>query len=186
MVLTRRRGARFAERSLLFVISFAVLSILSLLQLYLLASNNLVQRTLNSEIDLAPIISDARPYSHDNSNLVDIAECTNDQMQAISSQLQLEVGGGNAIHQETNCPNPTWLTDFYKEENDIGSSSFLGVSIGCNKGHDAIRAARMGMSTAEFDVNKWMDAVGIKGGFVCGTDDQPEIVFPNRMGEMHW
>ena len=179
MVLTRRRGARFAARFLGFVISFAILSNLSLLKMYPLDSNNLVERTRNSKIN-------ARPYSHDNSNLVDISECTNDQMQAISSQLQLEVGGGNAIHQETNCPNPTWLTDFYKEENDIGSSSFLGVSIGCNKGHDAIRAARMGMSTAEFDVNKWMDAVGIKGGFVCGTDDQPEIVFPNRMGEMHW
>ena len=63
MVLTRRRGARFAERSLLFVISFAVLSILSLLQLYLLASNNLVQRTRDSEIDLAPLLQSSTDRS---------------------------------------------------------------------------------------------------------------------------
>jgi hypothetical protein len=90
------------------------------------------------------------------------------------------------IRKATQCPNPTWITNFYKEEKDIGSSTFLGVNIGCNKGHDAIRAARMGMLNAEFDVNEWNNASGF-GGFACGSGDgdQPEIVFPSRLGEMH-
>lgn len=121
-------------------------------------------------------------YSHDNKKLVDVVECTNDQLQSISGQLRLE--GNVAIGRKTRCPNPTWITNFYKEEKDIGSSSFLGVNIGCNKGHDAINVARMGMSNAEFDVNEWINAAGFDG-FVCGSGDQPEIVFPSRQGEMH-
>jgi hypothetical protein len=144
------------------------------------------QTNTNNKTSPSPKVKGEKVYSHDNKKLVDVAECTKDQLQSISSQLQLD--GNVAIGIETCCPNPTWITNFYKEEKDIGSSTFLSVNIGCNKGHDAIRAARMGMSNAEFDVNEWNNAVGI-GRFVCGSgdgDQQPEIVFPSRPGEMHW
>ena len=90
-----------------------------------------------------PEVKGEKVYSHDNKKLVDVAKCTNDQLQSISSQLELD--RNVAISIETTCPNPTWITNFYKEEKDIGSSSFLGVNIGCNKGQDAIRSARMGI-----------------------------------------
>jgi hypothetical protein len=151
-------------------------------------TRNLVQNHNSGIVDIdnsRPELKGEKVYSHDNKKLGDVVECTNVQLQSISNQLGLD--GKVVIGGLTNCPNPTWIADFYKEEKDI--EEFLGVSIGCNKGHDAIRTARMGMSNAEFDVNEWIKAVGIRTGFVCGIGDaehQPEIVFPNRVGEMHW
>lgn len=151
-------------------------------------TRNLVQNHNSGIVDIdnsRPELKGEKVYSHDNKKLEDVVECTNVQLQSISNQLGLD--GKVVIGGLTNCPNPTWIADFYKEEKDI--EEFLGVSIGCNKGHDAIRTARMGMSNAEFDVNEWIKAVGIRTGFVCGIGDaehQPEIVFPNRVGEMHW
>ncbi len=37
-----------------------------------------------------------------------------------------------------------WPDLVYEEEADIGAESFVGISIGCNKGDDAVHTARMG------------------------------------------
>jgi hypothetical protein len=45
---------------------------------------------------------------------------------------------------------------FFEEEADIGTQSFLSISIGCNKkGTDAIHTARLGLSDPTFDVPVW-------------------------------
>ena len=79
-----------------------------------------------------------------------------------------------------------WLDLFYEEEADIGTESFVGISIGCNKGDDAVHTARMGMSDAMFDNSAWKVAIGGLNG-VCPEhhDHVKEIKFPKRDGEMH-
>lgn len=93
------------------------------------------------------------------------------------------------ICSETKCPVSSWIQDFYLEDEGINedSSSFLGVSIGCNKGYDAISTARMGMSNVEFDKNTWQSALGIKNEGICKQKNagQPNISKPARQGEMH-
>eukprot|EP01082_Thalassiosira_pseudonana_P007044 g14868.t1 g14868 contig21:46715-47844(+) len=126
-------------------------------------------------------------YSHDNINLPESSVCTEEQTIKISTQLELTTKR-TGISPSTRCPDPTWLEGFYSEEQDIGSEKFLGISVGCNKGHDAIRSARMGTSDPSFDVPSWVKSLG--GGmtsFACRNEneDQPSIVHPTRDGEMH-
>eukprot|EP00548_Thalassiothrix_antarctica_P011425 CAMPEP_0194160388 /NCGR_PEP_ID=MMETSP0152-20130528/78362_1 /TAXON_ID=1049557 /ORGANISM="Thalassiothrix antarctica, Strain L6-D1" /LENGTH=340 /DNA_ID=CAMNT_0038870069 /DNA_START=456 /DNA_END=1476 /DNA_ORIENTATION=- len=101
------------------------------------------------------------------------------------------------------CPNPSWLTSYYREESvkrvnsTSGSRSddedyFLGISVGCNKGHDAIRTARMGMFTPEFDANQWgkafhKNATITRGGCKQEFSSQATINAgsQSRTGEMH-
>jgi len=101
------------------------------------------------------------------------------------------------------CPNPSWLTSYYLEESvkrvnsTSGSRSddedyFLGISVGCNKGHDAIRTARMGMFTPAFDANQWGNAFGNNVTFDDGACKQESssqatinVGSQPRTGEMH-
>eukprot|EP00548_Thalassiothrix_antarctica_P016299 CAMPEP_0194196850 /NCGR_PEP_ID=MMETSP0154-20130528/76888_1 /TAXON_ID=1049557 /ORGANISM="Thalassiothrix antarctica, Strain L6-D1" /LENGTH=380 /DNA_ID=CAMNT_0038921483 /DNA_START=605 /DNA_END=1748 /DNA_ORIENTATION=+ len=69
---------------------------------------------------------------------------------------------------------------------------FLGISVGCNKGHDAIRTARMGMFTPEFDANQWgkafhKNATITRGGCKQEFSSQATINAgsQSRTGEMH-
>ena len=74
-------------------------------------------------------------YAHDNRNLESVAECTKEQFDNITYQLNLK-DGGRWIGKLTRCPDNTWIESFFEEEDDIGSEMFLGISVGCNKGHD--------------------------------------------------
>ena len=103
-----------------------------------------------------PTTSDASPI------------CKAKQMRKIAHQLKL-TEDKDINNNETSklysprlvrwfrCPETSWIDTFYAEETDIGSSDFLGISVGCNKGHDAIRTARMGLSDATIDAHKWRD-----------------------------
>ena len=82
-----RRGARFAQRSLLFVISFAILS---LLKLHPLASNNFVQRTRISKIDVTsvgPDIIDDFMSSNAIQPLEPLEQCSPEQLKIVATQL---------------------------------------------------------------------------------------------------
>jgi hypothetical protein len=68
-------------------------------------------------------------YRHDNLNLQPQKECTEQQREKINVQLNLE--SGNV--QVQGCNDPNWLDSFFEEEADIGTESFLGISVGCNK-----------------------------------------------------
>ncbi|KAK1738599.1 SAM-dependent methyltransferase, partial [Skeletonema marinoi] len=133
-----------------------------------------------------PTTSDASPL------------CTAEQMRKIAHQLMLtedkdinnsdtsKLYSPRLVHW-FKCPKTSWIDKFYAEETDIGSSDFLGISVGCNKGHDAIRTARMGLSDATIDAHKWRDEFHSAGGGVCSqeNDEQYNVVFPQRKGEMH-
>ena len=73
------------------------------------------------------------------------------------------------------CPKTSWIDNFYAEETDIGSSDFLGISVGCNKGHDAIRTARMGLSDVSIDAHKWRDEFHSDVKAVCGASNAPQF-----------
>lgn len=88
------------------------------------------------------------------------------------------------------CPVPTWIENFYAEETNIGSSDFCGISVGCNKGHDAVRTARMGLSDPSIDLEKWREEFHAESISVCSQDSTPTLnrlnpMSPRRKGEMH-
>lgn len=84
-------------------------------------------------------------------------------------------------------PEPEWLESFYEEEADIESNRFLGLIVNCNKGHDAIRAERMGISSEDFDAVKWKNTIQSESGGFCHEDNfhQAKLVHPKRESEMH-
>lgn len=100
----------------------------------------------------------------------------------------LEKGDAGRLPYASKCPEATWIKRYFHEESNIGSEDFIGISVGCNKGHDAIRMARMGLSSSVFDGAAWKAALGdLKAGAICRQDStgQEEVKFPKRNGTMH-
>lgn len=152
-------------------------------------------------------------YSYQNNNVgLSLAEtCTEDQRQKIVHQLLFEDDanfdntnqshyGRFLVHFEfSKCPETTWINELYASSNDpknvadtnnVVSDTFLGISIGCNKGFDAIKTARMGLADDVFDVTKWKHATLFAEKGVCRqdtTDEQALIASEtrSRTGEMH-
>jgi len=95
---------------------------------------------------------------------------------------------------KTCCPQSNWIEDLYQEGFDLGSEdgSFLGVTIGCNKGFDAINTARMGMRNPVFDKPEWnknLVARGVNTKGACGQHTSPQYELGRGegliKGEMH-
>jgi len=66
----------------------------------------------------------------------------------------------------TMCIRATWLTNYYKDLEGITAKSpehFVGISVGCNKGGDALDTLRMGTSNDKFDKRAWHDAMQSDG-----------------------
>ena len=133
-------------------------------------------------------------YSHDNRNLPVVDQCTEEERMRIVSQLVLDSNTtvdfknfhklNKQEQQFIGCYESEWLDEFYEEEENIGSEDFVGISVGCNKGTDAILAARMGMSNPKYDVPAWLGVIG-KLPTLCLNKKQGEIHFPPRKGKMH-
>lgn len=96
----------------------------------------------------------------------------------------------------TKCPEQTWLDDFFKNlamTQSRTSSSFLGLSVGCNKGFDALDTMRMGTANTAFDKERWRKAMN-NGGAVnidrgnCRQDKSKQMdvsSWKQQKGEMH-
>lgn len=134
-------------------------------------------------LNVTQLRSPDKAYSHGDHHpfLPPAAVCTEEQRNKISQQLGLEESNVNV----NPCQQTDWLDLFYEEEADIGSSEFVGISIGCNTGNDAVHAARMGMSDPQFDDSAWQNATGNIQGACPNHLSTTEIVFPKRDGEMH-
>jgi len=127
-------------------------------------------------------------YKHDSTNLPLAAQCNVKQKDIMIRTFN----GAKAMNRLTKCPVTTWIRQFYEEEEDIGTDYFVGISVGCNKGNDAVLGARMGMARPEFDEPKWENAIHMASdkkmrGHVCrgNSGSQSQINFPERDGEMH-
>jgi len=112
-----------------------------------------------------------------------------------------------SITTATKCPNATWLDDYYTEihmKKSMYSTTlnsppppFLGISIGCNKGFDAIDMLRMGTCDNTIDKNRWLKAMTEDGELhesVCNQNTTISFEIPQQCqddnslrpkGEMH-
>lgn len=145
--------------------------------------------------------------SRDSSNPItkSPAQCSYDDLLKIRHQLPPEMCiadyEGNTLYLQrcsltlaTKCPKATWLEEYYQELQQQQHSQFVGISIGCNKGFDAIHTLRMGTSNHLINKKDWKQAMEEKGGTlhesVCGQDTEDSSnTFSIRNttihGEMH-
>jgi len=123
-------------------------------------------------------------YQYDNINLTSAETCNTDQRAKIYDSLQLGQGGSR-VSYATRCPDPTWIDLWYRE--GIAIESFLGISVCCNTGSDAIQMTRMGMSNSDFDVLAWAKAMDSDEiSYVCHGAASKEVNSKTkRPGEMH-
>ena len=108
--------------------------------------------------------------------------CSKEQKDIILHQLPEDACNMNSypwVNQcsfsfASRCPNATWIENYYIEKATKRKlsikdrltkfmrvneeSSFLGISIGCNKGFDAINTIRMGTFDPIFDKEIWRQA----------------------------
>lgn len=86
-------------------------------------------------------------------NLFTPHSCTLDEV----NRIVHDFGSGEGISVSTRCPVETWLHKYYKElyKNETVKEHFLGISLGCNKGDDAIDVMRMGSQNQKFDSVTW-------------------------------
>jgi len=127
-------------------------------------------------------IADLSWYRHENLDLNPATPCTEEQRSKIVQQI---------VHDDDNlkfrhgCFDSDWLDSFFTEESDIGTEDFVGISVGCNKGTDAVLAARMGMNDRAYDAPAWLETIGLGHTTVCPNKKQKKIYLPKRNGEMH-
>ena len=127
-----------------------------------------------------PPLKQDKTYRRYNHILLPANSCTEEQRSAIYTQLKMSNGEVNGF----TCQDTDWLNSFFEEEGDIGSETFVGISVGCNKGTDAISTARMGMLNFTYDVATWKGALGLQE-YYCPPQKQGNLNFPPRKGEMH-
>ena len=134
--------------------------------------------------------------------------CAQEQLLAVRHQLPPELCGTLPWLQKcsitiaTKCPKATWLDHHYLElqkrhfanggttrnmsttttttqQGASSSSSFLGISVGCNKGFDAINTLRMGTFDGSINKVDWKAAMEHDGvqlhTSVCNQDDPKDI-----------
>jgi len=87
------------------------------------------------------------------------------------------------------CPKATWIEDYYRE-NEKHLGPFLGISVGCNKGYDALNVMRMGTFDSYLDKDHWRKVRDDKNVDIrCGLQNYEQFqIVPNtkiRTGEMH-
>ena len=142
-------------------------------------------------------------------------KCTHDDLLKLRHQLPPELCILNLerdtpyLHQcsltiATQCPKATWLEEYYQEMQTAESTSnnpkqFVGISVGCNKGFDAIHTLRMGTYNDQIHKADWKVAMESKSGTlhqsVCGQDSASDmfVILPafqkksttRPVGEMH-
>ena len=124
------------------------------------------------------------------------AKCTMDELKKVRAQLIPQ----GCVHQllfnvpfmqlcsltvATKCPKATWLDDYYLDLQKTYSAtretprSFLGISVGCNKGFDAINTLRMGTFDDTINKTAWKHAMTADEkelhSAVCNQDSASDI-----------
>ena len=155
----------------------------------------------------APSLPQTSVYKHNNSDTTaGVKKCTEEQRKKVDRQLQLSdpTNPNTLLQFFFRCPESSWLEDFLRHQQTNDASKlhpFLGISIGCNKGQDAIKLARVGTGSAEYDVDTWLDSVAaslsrnwteltteeLDRAFACGRteNDDSDLSGTRRAGELH-
>ena len=146
--------------------------------------------------------SNRNNFYESQNELLSVEKCTLEQKVSIVSQLIPHFCVSNQYtpwHKRcsftvaTSCPEPTWLSDYYSDMGSGSSPRFIGISVGCNKGFDAINTLRMGTFDDSFDKGKWRDEMNIAdlSGGVCSQMLTGQFQLHDQMkarkisGEMH-
>ena len=102
--------------------------------------------------------------------------------------------------EATKCPDATWIDDYYKNtfHSNVASNDahpFLAISVGCNKGFDAINTMRMGTLNQHFNKDEWVKEMGVTDNNVCLQNETLQFNIQGvstlsssltvRQGEMH-
>lgn len=109
-------------------------------------------------------------------HLAKISFCMESQLDSIKKQLGAQDCSAEnwwqcKITQETSCPEASWLERYYHsrhEQKSMRGESFLALSVGCNKGFDAVRTIRMGTGHSMFNKTSWNNAMGNITTSACG------------------
>ena len=100
-------------------------------------------------------------------------QCTTEQLYNISQQLPSDACFKHSKHPyslkcsfsfATKCPKATWIEEYYVEQAQKSpyfwsfsseTNPFIGISVGCNKGYDAVQTLRIGTLNPDFDIVTW-------------------------------
>jgi hypothetical protein len=129
-LMKQHQASGSKQRGLIIMFALLILGLITLL--FARAAPNIIPNSEEVSTRVANYISPTpqeSSFRHDNLNLQPEKECTEQQREKINVQLNLE--SGNV--QVQGCNDPNWLDSFFEEEADIGTESFLGISVGCNK-----------------------------------------------------
>jgi FkbM family methyltransferase len=177
------------SRSKVFYPIAAAASLFAVLNLQL---GSLVQQSLssiqNNQHEQSVTKPTPRPYRHGThfnysfSN-IKASACSQEQIDTINNTL----GQPNAdqIMYLTNCPESNWIDNYYRTKLgrvDSEGQSFLGINIGCNKGYDAVKIARMGTGNFKFNTRAWREAMSSSGVADAGACGQATKVSDSEEG----
>lgn len=140
-------------------------------------------------------------YKNNNAFIPGAKKCTNEQREKITKKFGFKedefFDSKNFKHygilrvkmgfKWSQCVDATWIKKYY--EDSLFLDRFVGISVGCNKGFDAIETARMGFNNQRFNSSSWKNSTlfELLAG-ACKQDKQEDILLKNskiRYGEMH-
>jgi len=115
---------------------------------------------------------------------LDNLQCTPSMLEAISMQLpynRCPMENSPCVSHciETSCPEATWLERYYAEVvHTFPVTPFVGLSIGCNKGFDAVNTLRMGSNNPRFNKEDWKVAMfgnSADSAGACSQGESPSV-----------
>lgn len=124
--------------------------------------------------------------------------CTAVQLATILSQLPAEECEGFSHRTYTNfcsfsyatsCPNPTWLAEYWQQQNPSTLTTPTAVYVGCNKAMDAVNTLRMISGQKTFDKTTWRtelfagssrDGMQVHPGH-CGQEFDEQYQIPSSL-----
>jgi len=145
---------------------------------------------------LAPVSATSAPVSATSATVpataVTTEQCTADQLKKIETQIPTNNNcfGAQYTNQcpitiETDCPDPSWLNEYYASNND--GNAFVAIDVGCGTALNAIKILRMGTNDDTIDIPTWEKAItDFGGGLYCSNYQMPNAAGKiKREGTVH-
>ena len=136
--------------------------------------------------------TEANPLAHDDDG---VAPATTVEVERCGDATLAALGAANAVpwrKEHSRCPESSgYLEEHYMRkqlaarrrysaatEAPPSTNTFLGLSIGCNKGYDAVNTLRMGSFNPALSTEKWAETLTnlkMNGAGVCGQRDTTQF-----------
>jgi FkbM family methyltransferase len=140
--------------------------------------------------DSLPVADDSLPVADDSARVADVSKlfpitCTNHQLETIGLQLPADECHATSkrpwhnscsFSYASRCPHSHWLTDYYtalhaqqqqqqhqpKNQSPLPVRTRTALSVGCNKGMDAVNTLRMLAGDPRIDKDAWRDTFFVR------------------------